>query len=61
MHIQYAPLIVDDEIDSNKKSKGSKRTSLTRKSSKKVLDGKSFHKVSSIFSPLSFHLFTFSH
>jgi len=41
MHIQYAPLIVDEEIVNNKKSKSS---SVTRKSSKKILDGKSFQK-----------------
>jgi hypothetical protein len=37
MHIQYAPLIADEEIVT-------KRNSLTRKSSKKVVDGKSFQK-----------------
>jgi hypothetical protein len=45
MHIQYAPLIVDDQIDNSKSSKGSKRKSSSN-STKKVLDGKSFHKVS---------------
>lgn len=45
MHIQYAPLVVDDEIDHSKKSKGFKRKSSTN-STKKVLDGKSFQKVS---------------
>ncbi len=43
MHIQYAPLIVDEEIVNNKKLKSS---SVTRKSNKKLLDGKSFQKVS---------------
>jgi hypothetical protein len=43
MHIQYAPLIVDEEIVNNKKSKSS---SVTRKSNKKFLGGKSFEKVS---------------
>jgi hypothetical protein len=50
MHIQYAALIVDDQTDVNKKSKGSKSTSQTRKSSsnsnKRLLGGKSFQKVS---------------
>ncbi|CAF1207823.1 unnamed protein product [Adineta steineri] len=45
MHIQYASLIVDDQIDNSNKSK---RNSLTKKSSanssKKILDGKSFQK-----------------
>ncbi len=42
MHIQYASLIVDEEIVNNKKSKSISRTC---KSSKKVVDGKSFQKV----------------
>jgi hypothetical protein len=43
MHIQYAPLIIDEEIVNNKKSKSN---SVICKSSKKLLDGKSFQKVS---------------
>jgi hypothetical protein len=44
MHIQYAPLIVGDSSDNNNKK--SKSNSVTRKSNKKTLDGKSFQKVS---------------
>ncbi|CAF0918100.1 unnamed protein product [Rotaria sordida] len=45
MHIQYVPLIMDDQYgSSNKKSKSSKNKSVIEKSNKKILDGKSFHK-----------------
>ncbi|CAF1567655.1 unnamed protein product, partial [Rotaria sordida] len=45
MHIQYVPLIMDDQYgSSNKKSKNSKNKSVIEKSNKKILDGKSFHK-----------------
>ena len=62
MHIQYASLIVDDEISPNKKSKS---TSQTRKpssnSKKKLLDGKSFQKVCEIFFSIDFFfLFDYS-
>jgi hypothetical protein len=46
MHIQYASLIVDDEISPNKKSQTRKPSS---NSKKKLLDGKSFQKVCEIF------------
>jgi hypothetical protein len=52
MHIQYAPLIADEEIVT-------KRSSLTRKSSKKNVDGKSFQKVNYItFSQLLLFIFS---
>ncbi|CAF2964276.1 unnamed protein product [Rotaria sp. Silwood2] len=44
MHIQYAPLTIDDQSGTSKKSKGSKNNSVREKSNKNVLDGKSFHK-----------------
>ncbi|CAM4746589.1 unnamed protein product [Rotaria magnacalcarata] len=41
MHIQYAPLVVDDEYENSKRSKSN---SVTSKSNKQILDGKSFRK-----------------
>lgn len=52
MHVQYASLVIDEDISKKK----TKSNSLTRKSSKKLLDGKSFQKVCQNFF-VKFHLF----